>query len=185
MIDNRSRFGSHLRVTPLTAPCNIPSYAHPASLCAVSCLAQIVQRPAYAREKPMSIQNSVTRRSSAFYSIDELKEQANLMRGYDLAALCAATSGHAAARSPSWTSPPRSTFASPIMIQEPQRPDRDRIVWSTGHKAPSLYLGLAFAGFARRKTWPPAQAVFAGFRGIHTGSNCRRRSLDRVAWPGA
>jgi len=24
---------------------------------------------------------------------------------------------------------------------------RDRIVWSTGHKAPSLYLGLAFAGF--------------------------------------
>jgi transketolase len=26
-------------------------------------------------------------------------------------------------------------------------PDRDRIVWSAGHKAPSLYLGLAFAGF--------------------------------------
>jgi transketolase len=26
-------------------------------------------------------------------------------------------------------------------------PERDRIIWSTGHKAPSLYLGLAFAGF--------------------------------------
>jgi len=29
----------------------------------------------------------------------------------------------------------------------PEWPDRDRIVWSAGHKAPSLYLGLAFAGF--------------------------------------
>jgi len=31
--------------------------------------------------------------------------------------------------------------------ENPNWPDRDRIVWSTGHKAPSLYLGLAFAGF--------------------------------------
>ena len=33
---------------------------------------------------------------------------------------------------------------------DPQNPGwtgRDRIIWSTGHKAPSLYLGLAFAGF--------------------------------------
>jgi transketolase len=30
---------------------------------------------------------------------------------------------------------------------DPSWPARDRIVWSTGHKAPSLYLGLAFAGF--------------------------------------
>ena len=29
----------------------------------------------------------------------------------------------------------------------PEWPDRDRIIFSTGHKAPSLYLGLAFAGF--------------------------------------
>ena len=31
--------------------------------------------------------------------------------------------------------------------KNPSWPDRDRIVWSAGHKAPSLYLGLAFAGF--------------------------------------
>jgi transketolase len=37
-----------------------------------------------------------------------------------------------------------------IANHDPQNPnwaERDRIVWSTGHKAPSLYLGLAFAGF--------------------------------------
>jgi transketolase len=37
-----------------------------------------------------------------------------------------------------------------IANHDPQNPNwagRDRIVWSTGHKAPSLYLGLAFAGF--------------------------------------
>jgi transketolase len=31
--------------------------------------------------------------------------------------------------------------------KNPSWPDRDRIIWSTGHKAPSLYLGLAVAGF--------------------------------------
>jgi transketolase len=37
-----------------------------------------------------------------------------------------------------------------VANHDPQNPnwaDRDRIIWSTGHKAPSLYLGLAFAGF--------------------------------------
>jgi len=35
-------------------------------------------------------------------------------------------------------------------MHDPENPtwqDRDRIIWSTGHKAPSLYLGLGFAGF--------------------------------------
>ena len=43
----------------------------------------------------MPIQNSVTGEVLRSYSINELKQQAALMRGYDLAALCAATSGHA------------------------------------------------------------------------------------------
>ena len=34
-----------------------------------------------------------------------------------------------------------------MIPNNPDWPDRDRIIWSTGHKAPSLYLGLAFAGF--------------------------------------
>ena len=42
----------------------------------------------------MSIQNSATGEALRSYSIDEL-QQANLMRGYNLAILCAAASGHA------------------------------------------------------------------------------------------
>ena len=37
-----------------------------------------------------------------------------------------------------------------VADHDPMNPswaDRDRIIWSTGHKAPSLYIGLAFAGF--------------------------------------
>jgi transketolase len=54
-----------------------------------------------------------------------------------------------------------------IANHDPKNPhweDRDRIIWSTGHKAPSLYLGLAFAGFfpiedviLLRKLWAPFQ----------------------------
>src|SRR5450755_1900542 len=96
----------------------------------------------------MSILNSTTGEVLRRYSIDELKEQANLMRGYDLAALCAAASGHAGGT----LSIMDITAALYLRVanhdpKNPSWPDRDRIVWSTGHKAPSLYLGLAFAGF--------------------------------------
>ncbi len=82
------------------------------------------------------------------YSIEELKDAANLMRGYDLVALHAAGSGHAGGT----LSIMDITAALYLKIanhdpQKPEWPDRDRIIWSTGHKAPSLYLGLAFAGF--------------------------------------
>jgi len=82
------------------------------------------------------------------YSIEELKDAANLMRGYDLVALNAAGSGHAGGT----LSIMDITAALYLKIanHDPQNPNwagRDRIIWSTGHKAPSLYLGLAFAGF--------------------------------------
>jgi transketolase len=82
------------------------------------------------------------------YSIEQLKEAANLMRGYDLVALCAAGSGHAGGTLSIMD------IAAALYLHvarhdpaKPEWPDRDRIVWSAGHKAPSLYLGLAFAGF--------------------------------------
>ncbi len=82
------------------------------------------------------------------YSIEELKNAANLMRGYDLVALHAAGSGHAGGT----LSIMDITAALYLQIanHDPKNPnwtERDRIIWSTGHKAPSLYLGLAFAGF--------------------------------------
>jgi transketolase len=84
------------------------------------------------------------------YSIEELKDAANLMRGYDLLALHAAGSGHAGGTLSIMD------IAAALYLRvanhdpkNPNWPDRDRIIWSTGHKAPSLYLGLAFAGFCK------------------------------------
>jgi transketolase len=96
----------------------------------------------------MALTDSTSGKVIRDYSIEQLKEAANLMRGYDLVALHAAGSGHAGGT----LSIMDITAALYLKIanHDPQNPnwaDRDRIIWSTGHKAPSLYLGLAFAGF--------------------------------------
>jgi len=96
----------------------------------------------------VALKNSVTGEVRRAYSVDELKDAAKLMRGYDLVALNAAGSGHAGGT----LSIMDITAALYLRVAEhdPDKPnweDRDRIIWSTGHKAPSLYLGLAFAGF--------------------------------------
>ena len=82
------------------------------------------------------------------YSIEELQEAANLMRGYDLVALHAAGSVHAGGTLSIMDI--SAALYLKIANHDPKNPewdDRDRIIWSTGHNAPSLYLGLAFAGF--------------------------------------
>jgi transketolase len=83
-------------------------------------------------------------------SIEELKDAAKLMRGYDLLALHAAGSGHAGGTLSIMD------IAAALYLRvanhdpkNPNWPGRDHIIWSTGHKAPSLYLGLAFAGFCK------------------------------------
>jgi transketolase len=84
------------------------------------------------------------------YSIQELAEAANLMRGYDLVALCAAGSGHAGGTLSIMDI--AAALYLKVARHDPQNPDwpeRDRIIWSAGHKAPSLYLSLAFAGFCK------------------------------------
>jgi transketolase len=99
------------------------------------------------------------------YSIEQLAEAANLMRGYDLVALAAAGSGHAGG-----TLSIMDIVAALYLRMadhDPKNPSweqRDRIIWSAGHKAPALYLGLAFAGFCKlddvvtlRKLWSPFQ----------------------------
>lgn len=96
----------------------------------------------------MALTDSTSGKLIREYSIEELEDAANLMRGYDLVALHAAGSGHAGGT----LSIMDITAALYLKVanhdpKNPNWPDRDRIVWSTGHKAPSLYLGLAFAGF--------------------------------------
>ncbi|MFZ0773081.1 MAG: transketolase [Candidatus Sulfotelmatobacter sp.] len=96
----------------------------------------------------MALTDSTTGKLIRDYSIEQLEDAANLMRGYDLVALCAAGSGHAGGT----LSVMDITAALYLKIADhdpknPNWPNRDRIIWSTGHKAPSLYLGLAVAGF--------------------------------------
>ena len=96
----------------------------------------------------MALINSTTGQIIRNYSIEELRDAANLMRGYDLVALCAAGSGH------SGSTLSIMDIAATLYLhaanhdpKNPNWPDRDRIVWSAGHKAPALYTALGFAGF--------------------------------------
>jgi transketolase len=96
----------------------------------------------------MALIDSKTGKVIRDYSVEELQHAANLMRGYDLVVLAAAASGHAGGT----LSIMDVTAALYLKVanHDPRNAnweDRDRIIWSAGHKAPALYLGLAFAGY--------------------------------------
>jgi transketolase len=89
--------------------------------------------------------NGKTRKS---YTVAELEEAARLMRGYNLVALAAAGSGHSGGTMSIMDITAALYLHTANM--DPQKPEwegRDRIIWSTGHKAPSLYLALGMAGY--------------------------------------
>ncbi len=114
----------------------------------------------------MAIIDSTTGRVIRNHSIEELRAAANLMRGYDLVALCAAASGHSGGT----LSIMDITAALYLEVanhdpRNPSWPDRDRIIWSTGHKAPSLYLGLAFAGFCPLDDVVLLRKLYSPFQG--------------------
>ncbi len=135
----------------------------------------------------MALKNSVTGEIRRAYTIDELEDAARLMRGYDLVALNAAGSGHAGGT----LSIMDITAALYLRVanHDPQNPDwadRDRIIWSTGHKAPSLYLGLAFAGFCPIEDVVLLRKLGSPYQGHpHWLKLPGRRGLDRFAGPGA
>ena len=96
----------------------------------------------------MPTMNSKTGALRAQYSIEELREASQLMRGYALVALAAAGSGHPGG------SLSIMDIAAALYLDEvrhdpedPFWPDRDRVIWSTGHKAPSLYVSLGISGY--------------------------------------
>jgi transketolase len=98
----------------------------------------------------MALKNSSTNEVRRTYSIEDLQDAAKLMRGYDLVALNATASGHAGGTLSIMDITAALYLHLRVADHDPENPnwpDRDRIVWSTGHKAPSLYLGLALAGF--------------------------------------
>jgi transketolase len=70
--------------------------------------------------------------------------------------------------------------------RNPNWPDRDRIIWSAGHKAPALYVSLGMAGFCpARRHGHAAQARFAVSGTSALAQIAGRRNLNRLARPGA
>jgi transketolase len=96
----------------------------------------------------MAIKDATTGLTKREYSVAKLEEAAWLMRGYNLVALCAAGSGHAGGTlSVIDLAAALYLYAADHDPSHPNWPDRDRIIWSAGHKAPALYVSLAAAGF--------------------------------------
>lgn len=96
----------------------------------------------------MAIKDVTTGLTKRVYSVAQLEEAAWLMRGYNLVALCAAGSGHAGGTlSVMDLAAALYLHAADHDPSHPSWPDRDRIIWSAGHKAPALYVSLGAAGF--------------------------------------
>jgi transketolase len=96
----------------------------------------------------MPLIDSNTGKQLKQYSIEQLQEAANIMRGYCLISIAAAGSGH-----PGGSLSIMDIAAGLYLRQakhDPSNPnwsDRDRIFWSAGHKAPALYVSLGIAGY--------------------------------------
>ncbi|MFH1612583.1 MAG: transketolase [bacterium] len=96
----------------------------------------------------MALIDSKTGNIRKKYTIEELIKIANLMRGYNLIALYSAGSGHAGGTLSMMDI--AAALYLDIANHDPLNPDwenRDKIIWSTGHKAPALYISLGMAGF--------------------------------------
>src|SRR5579864_4439443 len=117
------------------------------------------------------------------YSIEQLTEAANLMRGYDLVALAAAGSGHAGG-----TLSIMDIVAAlylRVADHDPKNPNweqRDRIIWSAGHKAPALYLGLAFAGFCKPEDVVTLRKLGSPFQGHPHWPKYREWRFPAARW---
>jgi len=114
----------------------------------------------------MPILDAPARPPARPHSIAELITQAALMRGYNLAALYCAGSGHAGGTLSIMD------IAAALYLQvaalDPTNaawPGRDRIIWSAGHKAPALYTGLAFAGFCEKRDLALLRKLSSPFQG--------------------
>jgi len=114
----------------------------------------------------MALVDSKTGKVRQTYTIEGLEEAANIMRGYNLVSLYAAGSGHSGGT----LSIMDITAALYLHVanhdpQEPAWDGRDRIIWSAGHKAPALYLGLGMAGYYDVREVVKLRKLYSPFQG--------------------
>ncbi len=114
----------------------------------------------------MPIVDSKTGKIRKNYGIEELAEAAKLMRGYNMISLCAAGSGHAGGTMSIMDI--TAALYLHVAAHDPKDPSwdgRDRIIWSSGHKAPSLYLSLGMAGYFDIEEVVKLRKLYSPFQG--------------------
>lgn len=98
--------------------------------------------------------------------LGELVQAANMMRGYNLVALCAAGSGHAGGTlSIMDIAAALYLHSARLDPENPEWEERDRIIWSAGHKAPALYVALGMAGFFPVEDVVTLRKLYSPFQG--------------------
>lgn len=114
----------------------------------------------------MPIIDSKTGKTAKDYSVNEIIEKTKMMRAYNMIAITAAGSGH-----------PGGTLsimdiAAVLYLKtinhDPKNPEwegRDRVFWSAGHKAPSLYAALGAAGYFPIEEIVKLRKLGSGFEG--------------------
>ncbi|MQY58984.1 MAG: transketolase [Clostridia bacterium] len=114
----------------------------------------------------MPIMDSKTGKIKRDYTIEELVDKAREMRAYNMVSLTAAGSGHTGGTL-SVMDIAAALYLKKIR-HDPQNPnweDRDRVFWSTGHKAPALYVALGEAGYFPVKEVVKLRKLWSGFEG--------------------
>ena len=136
----------------------------------------------------MPLIDSKTGKVRKRYTVGQIKESANLMRGYSLIALAAAGSGH------SGGTLSIMDIAAVLYLHEakhdpadPHWPNRDRVFWSAGHKAPAIYVALGMSGYydieevmLLRKLYSPFQGHphWLKLEGLETSSGSLGQGLS-------
>ena len=114
----------------------------------------------------MPIINSKTGKIKKDYTIEELTEKAKEMRAYNMIALTAAGSGHTGGTLSIMD------IAAALYLKHirhdpanPEWEERDRVIWSVGHKAPALYVALGMAGYFPIEEVVKLRKLWSGFEG--------------------
>lgn len=121
----------------------------------------------------MPLINSKTGETLREFTVEQLIERANYMRGLNEIALCSAGSGHSGG-----TLSVMDICAAlylKIARHDPDNPDwkgRDRVVWSAGHKAPALYTSLAVSGYFEERELMKLRMVGSPFQGHPHWRDC-------------
>ncbi|TKJ45774.1 transketolase [Candidatus Aerophobetes bacterium Ae_b3b] len=114
----------------------------------------------------MPIIDSKTGKVKRDYTMEELIEKTREMRAYNMVSLTAARSGHTGGTL-SIMDIAAALYLKKIR-HDPQNPnweDRDRVFWSTGHKAPALYVALGEAGYFPVEEVVKLRKLWSGFEG--------------------